>query len=513
MSNAAVQFVNYTKSSIPALLKKHSNLSPNTIKQIQAASHVYPFRANNYVVEKLIDWSNVPNDPIFKLTFPQPDMLLEDDMTKVMDLMKRGESMDDVTHRELLRRQAIQIRKDLNPHPAKQKEMNVPSIDGERIPGAQHKYRETLLFFPSEAQWCHAYCTYCFRWAQFTEVGSEQQFKSKDVSMLTQYIAHNKQLTDILFTGGDPAVMKTKIWQKYLEPLIADENRADLEHLNTIRIGTKSLTYWPYRYTHNDDADDFLRLLEKCTLAGKHVTIQAHFTHPQELETPECEEAIRRLRMTGANIRSQAPIIRGINDDSDIWADMWTKQVGLGIIPYYMFIERDTGPKHYFELPLVRAYEVFKDAVSRVSGVARTVRGPSMSCEPGKVSVMGIVDDMMILQFLQARNPEWMRAPFLAKLDKSATWLDDLRPYDDNQESFFYQQELDNMINFGVSSGQMTDDMLMDHQQLMSAYELRKKKVLRFNGSYKVNGAKKNGTILVADSYDNLKNKHQGISK
>jgi len=488
--------------------KKHSNLSANTIKQIQAASHVYPFRANNYVVEKLIDWSNVPNDPIFKLTFPQPEMLLPGDMSDVLSLMKRGQSMDETTHRELLRRQAVQIRKNLNPHPAKQKEMNVPSINGERIAGAQHKYRETLLFFPSEAQWCHSYCTYCFRWAQFTEVGSEQQFKSKDVSQLTQYIASNKQLTDILFTGGDPAVMKTKMWQKYLEPLIDESNKDDLEHLNTIRIGTKSLTYWPYRYTHNDDADDFLRLLERCKLAGKHVTIQAHFTHPQELETPECEEAIRRIRMTGANIRSQAPIIRGINDDSDIWTDMWTKQVGLGIIPYYMFIERDTGPKHYFELPLVRAYEIFKDAVSRVSGVARTVRGPSMSCDPGKVSVMGIINDMMILQFLQARNPEWMKAPFLAKLDKNATWLDDLVPHNEYEESFFYQQELDQMLDYGVSSGQMTNEMLMSHQDLMIAHAKKNKPTLR----YKVNGAHKKEQIYVVDNENDNKMKH-GKSK
>jgi len=280
------------------------------------------------------------------------------------------------------------------------------------------------------------------------------------------------------------------------------------EHLNTIRIGTKSLTYWPYRYTHNEDADDFLRLLEKVKMAGKHVTIQAHFTHPNELQTPACEEAIRRLRMTGANIRSQAPIIRGINDDADIWADMWTKQVGMGVIPYYMFIERDTGPKHFFELPLVKAYDVFKDAVSRVSGVARTVRGPSMSCEPGKVGVMGIINDMMILQFLQARNPEWMKAPFLAKMDDKATWLDDLVPYDSNQESFFYQKELDEMIDYGMSSGQMTNDMLQTHDELMQACELSKKPVqkLKYNG---VNGSHGNDQILVASGnvHDHLKRK------
>lgn len=295
-----VPFVNHTKSSIPALLTQHSRLTPQHIERIQAAAHVYPFRANNYVVDHLIDWSNIPNDPVFRLTFPQPEMLQSRDMDRILALMGHIDS-DSISGREAIRREAISIRKDMNPHPAKQKELNVPSItcEGERVrvPGVQHKYRETMLFFPSEAQWCHSYCTYCFRWAQFTEVGSEQQFKSKDVDLLTQYIAENQQLTDILFTGGDPAVMKTKLWERYLGAIIDPKKQRKMEHLSTIRIGTKSLAYWPYRYTHDEDADDFLRLLERCTLSGKHVTIQAHFTHPQELGTPQvCKLSLRGFR-------------------------------------------------------------------------------------------------------------------------------------------------------------------------------------------------------------------------
>ena len=443
-----MKFINYTKSSIPRILRERSSLNSSAIEQIHAASHVFPFRANNYVVDHLIDWSNVLNAPIFKLPFPQSGMLSEGDMTMMLDLQSRGD-------RQQIRQQASAIRNRMNPHPAKQKELNVPVVGNERVFGAQHKYRETMLFFPSEAQWCHSYCTYCFRWAQFTEVGSQQQFKSKDVDGLVRYVAANKQLTDVLFTGGDPMVMRTPLWRRYLDPLI--DGRKETAHISTIRVGTKSLTYWPYRYTHDDDADDLLRLFERVSRSGKHLTIQAHFTHPHELQTPQVEEAVRSLRMTGANIRTQAPIVRGINDDSAVWADMWTRQVTMGMVPYYMFIERDTGPRHYFELPLVRAHRIFKEAVSKVSGIARTVRGPSMSCEPGKLAVVGVVEelDAMVLQFLQARNPEWMNNPFLAKLDDQATWLDQLEPY--SGESFFFEQELQEMQSYGVSSGQMVD--------------------------------------------------------
>ena len=60
----------------------------------------------------------------------------------------------------------------------------------------------------------------------------------------------------MLFTGGDPMVMTSKQLQRYIDPLLQDPG---LDHLRTIRIGTKSLAYWPYRYVTNDDADDLLR--------------------------------------------------------------------------------------------------------------------------------------------------------------------------------------------------------------------------------------------------------------
>ena len=79
-----------------------------------------------------------------------------------------------------------------------------------------------------------------------------------------------------------------------------------------------------------------------------------------------------------------------INDDADMWAKMWQKQVSLGCIPYYMFVVRDTGAQQYFGVPLVKAEKIFRTAFRKVSGLARTVRGPSMSATPGKVHVLGV---------------------------------------------------------------------------------------------------------------------------
>jgi hypothetical protein len=112
-----------------------------------------------------------------------------------------------------------------------------------------------------------------------------------------------------------------------------------------------------------------------------------------------------------------------------------------------MFVERDTGPQKYFELPLIEAYEIFKSAYARVSGLSRTVRGPSMSTLYGKVLVDGVAtigsDKVFVLQFLQARNPEWVRKPFFAKFDPQAVWLDDLKPAF-GEPAFFFQRDGEN---------------------------------------------------------------------
>ena len=52
--------------------------------------HVLPFKTNAYVCEQLIRWDDVPDDPIFQLTFPQQGMLAPDDFNAIADLVPAG---------------------------------------------------------------------------------------------------------------------------------------------------------------------------------------------------------------------------------------------------------------------------------------------------------------------------------------------------------------------------------------------------------------------------------------
>ena len=315
----------------------------------------------------------------------------------------------------------------------------MPRLEGTSLAGMQHKYRETVLFFPSSGQTCHTYCTYCFRWPQFVGL-DELKFAAREADQLVAYLREHPEVNSVLFTGGDPMVMKTRVLRRYLEPLLA----ADLDHLVSIRIGTKAPAYWPQRFTVDDDADDLMRLFEEVHQAGRHLAIMAHYSHPRELDTVTAQAAVERLRTAGATVRCQAPLIKHVNDDAQTWADLWKRQIVLGAVPYYMFVERDTGPKHYFEVPLARAYDIFTTAYRRVSGLGRTVRGPSMSATPGKVLVDGVAEihgeKVFVLKFLQARDPAWVNRVFFARYDERATWLDQLVPAF-GEAKWFWQDE------------------------------------------------------------------------
>ena len=412
-------------------IRQLRSLPQRQVRALRVASAVLPFRVNDYVLEELIDWNDVPSDPIYQLTFPQAEMLNEGDFLELYQIEASGSDA------RLLRQRAREVQMRMNPHPDGQMELNVPTLNGRGLAGCQHKYRETVLFFPHAGQTCHAYCTYCFRWAQFAGI-ERLRFAARGVDDLVAYLRGHPEVTDVLVTGGDPMIMKSDVLRRNIEPLLGE----GLDHITSIRIGTRALSYWPYRFTTDRDADDVLRVFESVRRSGRQLALMAHLSHPRELGTTVARAALRRVQDAGAVVRCQAPLIRRINDSPEVWVDLWTEQVRLGAVPYYMFVARNTGPRSYFEVPLARGLRIFTQAFAAISGLGRTVRGPIMSARPGKILIDGIeeVDGLkvFVLKMIQGRNPGWANRVFFARFDAEATSLDHLEPAF-GARSFFFE--------------------------------------------------------------------------
>ena len=218
---AQTRFTAVNLNSLDKWAEKFPALEPK-LKDIKMSGLIFPFKASPYVIEELIDWEmegDIGDDPFYRLIFPTMGMLAAHHREK----LEAAAATEDPF---ALKDAVEEIREDLNPHPAGQKELNAGKKGMEDLTGVQHKYAETVLFFASAAQTCHAYCTcaafppritrrpvhlspstrppcspppprsprrYCFRWAQF--IGdSDLRFAQKDAGSLFDYLAKHPEV-------------------------------------------------------------------------------------------------------------------------------------------------------------------------------------------------------------------------------------------------------------------------------------------------------------------------------
>jgi hypothetical protein len=133
MTDVPAKFKPYTRQSIRQA-PQWQWLDPDLQEAVQVVSRVLPFRTNEYVLERLIDWNRVPDDPIYRLTFPHRDMLAPDDYARLRGLVMEG-------NEPAIQACANEIRLRMNPHPAGQMTHNVPRMNGVPLRGLQHKYK------------------------------------------------------------------------------------------------------------------------------------------------------------------------------------------------------------------------------------------------------------------------------------------------------------------------------------------------------------------------------------
>ena len=120
-------------------------------------------------------------------------------------------------------------------------------------------------------------------------------------------------------------IMKTNMLKQYLEPFKDPDH---LPHIKNLRIGTRALTFWPQRFTTDPDADSLIELLRDVKeVGGRHIAIMSHLSHYRELSTKKVQDAIHRLKQdAGCIIRSQSPVMAGINDDAAVWNKKWKEE-------------------------------------------------------------------------------------------------------------------------------------------------------------------------------------------
>ncbi|MFN7251726.1 MAG: KamA family radical SAM protein [Anaerobacillus sp.] len=341
-------------------------------EKLKKITEKYVFRVNDYYLS-LIDW-NDPNDPIRKLVIPNEGELAE---------YGRWDASDEDTNYV--------------------------------VAGCQHKYGTTALLIVSEV--CGAYCRYCFRKRLFRNDVKEAM---SDVNPGIEYISKTPEINNVLLTGGDSLILATKKLQQIIERL------RSIEHVKIIRLGSKMPVFNPMRIYEDEH---LLQVIRQYSTPEKRIYVMAHINHPREI-TPQARKGFKALHDAGAIVVNQTPVLKGINDDPNVLAELLDRLSWAGVTPYYFFINRPVAGNNDFVLTLEEAYNIVEKAKARTSGLGKRVR-LSMSHTSGKIEILAIENGKAYLKYHQSRDNQYGKFMIL-DCPKHAAWFDDLPGHEEH---------------------------------------------------------------------------------
>ncbi len=346
-------------------LKDYISLTDESKAELEDIIKRYPIRITPYYLS-LID-RNDPNDPVRKLCIPEYSEHLKDGLEDTSD--EAGNTV---------------------------------------VKGMQHKYKQTVLILSTNN--CATYCRHCFRKRM---VGYCADEVAENLDKMSEYVSSHKEINNILVSGGDAFANENHIIQKYLETFSAIDN------ISLIRFGSRVPVVMPQRIYDDDELLSLLRSYDGKT----QLAVVTQFNHPKELTT-EAKRAVRVLIDCGVYVRNQAVLLKGVNDDPKVMADLMNGLVSSGVIPYYVFQCRPVlGVKNQFQIPLMKGEEILRKAKNMMNGQARSYRYV-LSHPTGKIEIIGPDSDGMIFKYHEAKEDKDQGRIFRLSLNSDKCWID-----------------------------------------------------------------------------------------
>jgi len=224
------------------------------------------------------------------------------------------------------------------------------------VPGLLHKYAGRVLVTLTSA--CAIHCRYCFR-RHFPY--SENNPGRKGWEKIFAYIDENKNIHEVILSGGDPFSMSDKVLKSFTDQLNL------IPHVSIVRVHTRLPIVLPERIT--DDLLNWMKQLKQS------LAIVVHTSHPQEIND-EVRFALAKVRETNASLLNQSVLLKSINDDADTLVMLSRALFAAGVLPYYLHVHDKVAGTAHFDIPLEQAQSLHRELVKRLPGylVPRLVR-------------------------------------------------------------------------------------------------------------------------------------------
>ncbi|GIX42412.1 MAG: lysine 2,3-aminomutase [Leptospiraceae bacterium] len=246
------------------------------------------------------------------------------------------------------------------------------------IPELVHRYPDRVLWYLSHN--CAVYCRFCMRKRKVSHP-STISIKQNLFSII-EYIKNNKNIKEVILSGGDPLSLE----DKFIEEILFHLKR--IEHLYSIRIHTRMPVTLPYRITE-----------ELCNILEKYypVTVVTHFNHPIEL-TDIVYEKIKFLKKSGVLVLNQSVLLKNINDNASILEELFLKLIKFGIKPYYLHHCDEVYGTSHFRVSLQKGIEIIRQLQGRNPGIALPKYVVDLPDGGGKIPIVPNILKNMIHQ-------------------------------------------------------------------------------------------------------------------
>jgi len=220
-----------------------------------------------------------------------------------------------------------------------------------KAPQLIHRYFSRALFTPTSV--CPVHCRYCFR---KNELNSGDELFAADFDKTLEYLKIHPQISEIIFTGGDPLTLSNEKINKYLEAF------ADLGSIKDIRFHTRFPVILPARLD-----DEFMTLMEVHSLKFRTISLAIHANHMDEFDE-EANEKIKKLSQTGIQLLSQTVLLKDVNNNMDALTDLMNHFIHLKVRPYYLHHPDQVQGGLHFYLSLEEGRLIYGQLRTRLPG-------------------------------------------------------------------------------------------------------------------------------------------------
>lgn len=233
--------------------------------------------------------------------------------------------------------------------------------------GLLHKYQSRALITVTGA--CAVHCRYCFR--QHFDYGANLP-NSQDIRQICHYIANDKNINEVLLSGGDPLNINNRRFNEWIGALSAIDN------IKTIRIHTRMPVILPNRID-----DELIEILANCP---KNIIMVLHINHPNEIDDALAQKC-QILKNHGVVLLNQSVLLKGVNDNVETLCQLSHALFDIGVLPYYLHVLDKVAGSAHFDLPIDRAIQIYWQLLEKLSGYLVPKLVQEMAGKPYKVPI------------------------------------------------------------------------------------------------------------------------------